>query len=409
MEKNATERSAAAGADKKLMGGPAAHRRFCLGVLGTVGALFSSLLLYGFLFDPWQLFHQPWFRETVFINNARFQNAGLINSHEFDSAILGNSMAENFSAAEAGQELGGRFVNLSMAGSLFSERQIVLEHLLRKKNIKQVIISLDHLPFVRAGQYSQDLPPERFAFLYNRNPFDDFRLYFDIRLLRCWNFSRKNSCWEEIPGTARVKSLEELYQWFPYYVKAFGGIKAWCGWSKKSPPFKAFLDEIIRVADIVKQEKKDVWQEQFLAECRNNSRSSFEQHLLPIVTAHPETEFLFFFPPYSRLWYAMQEQYYVSYYKSYQLFIEDVVRAAGNLPNVRIFGFDNQDFTADIANYKDQSHYHKDINAKLLRLMAEGRGLLRAENLDAYLQEIAGLAADYDLRAISAELQSCMN
>jgi hypothetical protein len=105
----------------------------------------------------------------------------------------------------------------------------------------------------------------------------------------------------------------------------------------------------------------------------------------------------------------MQEQYYVSYYKSYQLFIEDVIRTAGNLPNVRIFGFDNQDFTADIANYKDQSHYHKDINAKLLRLMAEGRGLLRAENLDDYLKEIAKLAADYDLRAVAAELQSCMN
>jgi len=391
------------------MSGPAAHRRFCIGVLGTVGALFSSLLLYGFLFDPWQLFHQPWFRETVFINNARFQNAGLINSYEFDSAILGNSMAENFSAAEAGQVLGGKFVNLSMAGSLFSERQIVLEHLFRKKHIKKMIISLDHLPFVRTKQYSQDLPPERFAFLYNPNPLDDFRLYFDLRLLRCWNFSQKNACWEEIPGTARVKALEELYQWFPYYVKAFGGAKAWCGWSRQSPPFKAFLEEIIRVAAVVERGKKDVWTEQFSAECRNNSRSAFATHLLPVLQAQPETQFLLFFPPYSRLWYAMQEQHYVSYYKSYQLFIEDVVRAAGNLPNVRIFGFDSQDFTADIANYKDQSHYHKDINAKLLRLMAEGRGLLTSENIDAYLQEIAGLAADYDLPAVAAELQSCMN
>ncbi len=391
------------------MNSPAAHRRFCLTALGTVCVLFGSLLLYGFIFDPWQLFHQPWFRETVFINNARFQNAGLINSHAFNSAILGNSMAENFSAAEAGQVLGGKFVNLSMAGSLFSERQIVLEHLFRKKKIRQLVISLDHLPFVRTGQYSQDLPPERFSFLYNLNPFDDFRLYLDLRLLRCWNFSRKNSCWEEIPGTARVKSIEELYQWFPYYIKAFGGIKAWCGWGGKSSEFKVFLKEIIRVADIVAQGKKDVWTEQLLTECRNNSRSSFEQYILPVLQAQPETTFLLFFPPYSRLWYAMQEQHYVSYYTSYQLFIQDVVRVAGKLPNVRIFGFDNQEFTADLANYKDQSHYHKDINAKLLRLMAEGHGLLTAENLDAYLKETAGLAASYDLRAVAEQLQSCMN
>ena len=385
-----------------------AAKRYCLQFFCTVFFLFSILLGYGFIFDPWQLFHQPWFRSQAFISNARFQNAGLINSYDFDAAILGNSMAENFSAHEASQVLGGTFVNLSMAGSLFSERQIVLEHLFRKKKIKQLIISLDHLPYVKAGQYNQDLPPEKYAFLYNWNPLDDFRLYFDVKLFRCWNFMEKNSCWQEIPGAARVKSLEELYKWFPYYVNAFGGADAWCGWSRQSQAFKAFLNEIIRVAAEIKKGKQDRWTDEVTAECRHNSRATFEEHILPLIKAHPETKFLLFFPPYSRLWYAMQEQYYVGYYQSYILFLEDMVNTVEQFPNVQLFGFDDQPFTADIANYKDQSHYHKKINSKILHLMAEKTGLLREENHAAYLQEIKELAGSYDLQGIAQTFQQCL-
>ncbi len=385
-----------------------AAKRYCWQFFCTVFLLFGILLCYVFIFDPWQLFHQPWFREPAFISNARFQNAGIINSYDFDSAILGNSMAENFSVHEASQLLGGKFVNLSMAGSLFSERQIVLQHLFYKKKISKIIISVDHLPYIHAGQYNQDMPPEKYAFLYNRNPFDDFRLYFDINLFRCWNFMEQNSCWKEIPGAARVKSLEELYKWFPYYVKAFGGPKAWCSWSKQSAPFKAFLEEIIRVAQAIKAGQQDRWTEDLVAECRNNSLSSFEQHLLPLIKEHPDTQFLLFFPPYSRLWFAMQEQYYTGYYQSYLFFLEDIFRKVEHIPNVQLFGFDNQEFTGDIANYKDQSHYHKKINSKILHLMAEQKGLLQEKNIDLYLAEIKKLAHSYDLQSLANAFQQCL-
>lgn len=390
------------------MGQSRLYKQYCRRFLCTVSILFGSLLIYVFIFDPWQLFHQPWFREPVFISNARFQNAGIINSYKFDSVILGNSMAENFSAKEASEILGGKFVNLSMAGSLFSERQIVLQHLFDKKKVSQVIMSLDHLPYIPAGQYNQDMPPEKFAFLYNRNPFDDFRIYFDVNLFRCWNFMEANSCWEEIPGAMRTKSLEELYQWFPYYVKAFGGTKAWCFWSTQSKPFKTFLQEIIRVAAEVKNGKENALTDKVIAECQNNSNATFDQYILPFLKEHPETQFFLFFPPYSRLWLGMQEQYYTGYYKTYLLFIEHAVKAVSSLPNTLILGFDNQDFTADIANYKDQSHYHKKINSKLLHLMAARSNVLTERNLEAYLKEIAELARSYDLEHIANEFETCL-
>jgi len=388
------------------MGVYRSSKRYGVYFFSTVAALFGILLLYGFIFDPWQLFHQAWFRKPVFISNARFQNAGIINSYPFDSAILGNSMAENFSAEEASHLLGGKFVNLSMAGSLLSERHIVLNHLFRKKNIRKIIISLDHLPYVRTGQYSTDLPPERYSFLYNSNPLDDFRIYFDVQLFRCWDVAK--DCTKKLPGVRRT-SLNELYPWFPYYVKAFGGTQAWCYWSRRSAPFKTFLQEIINVSRAVDQENQLPWNEDLIGECRDNARSTFTEYILPVVEKNPDTEFFLFFPPYSRLWYSMQEQYYIGYYQAYLLFIKDVVRAVSSHSNVRIFGFDDMDFTGDIAHYKDQSHYHKDINSKLLELMAEQKGLLTEDNLVDYTERIRDVAHNYDLTAIAQEFETCLN
>ncbi len=387
------------------MGSVRRSKRFCLLFAGTVLVLFGVLLSYVFVFDPWQLFHRPWFRDTVFITNARFQNAGLINSYDFDSAIVGNSMAENFSAAEASEILGGKFINLSMAGSLFIERQIILEHLFRKKKIKSVLLSIDHLPYVRLGQFNDGLPPEQYDFLYNANPVDDLKIYFDYQLLRCWDLNK--TCKKKIPG-ARKKSLDSLYAWFPYYVKAFGGPDAWCYWSRRSAGFKSFLQEAVNVSREITKGHENSWSDTFINECRENTRSTFDAYLLPVIQEHPATRFYLFFPPYSRLWLSMQALYYTGYFQSYLNFVEDVVSATASCDNVLVFGFDDFSFPGELANYKDQSHYHKDINTKILTLIAEKKGIIRPDSTRDYIDRVRRLASGYDLKALTDQFEACL-
>ena len=89
------------------------------------------------------LFHKPWIHEKYYFKDMRRQAAGIINTHEFDSIILGTSMAQNFSSEEASTEFDANFVNLSIGGGYFSEREILLKYALDKKDIKNVIISLE--------------------------------------------------------------------------------------------------------------------------------------------------------------------------------------------------------------------------------------------------------------------------
>jgi hypothetical protein len=73
-----------------------------------------------------------------------------------------------------------------------------------------------------------------------------------------------------------------------------------------------------------------------------------------------------------------------------------------------VFGFDDMDFTADIANYKDQSHYHKDINSKILQLMSDQSHILTEDNIEEYLKKIAGLAHSYDVKRLADEFKACL-
>lgn len=106
--------------------------------------LFSVLPVALYFYDPLQLFHAAWGRSPTFDKDMRQQVAGIVRNYDFDSIILGTSMLENSSAAEAGRVLGGEFVNISMSSSLHYERSLVLSYVLGKKSLRNVVYSLDY-------------------------------------------------------------------------------------------------------------------------------------------------------------------------------------------------------------------------------------------------------------------------
>lgn len=83
---------------------------------------FLALCALLWLYDPFMFFHKPLFREQTYHSDMRIQARGIIDFTEFDSVILGTSLIKNTSAKEAGEKLGGKWVNLSLDGSTFKER-----------------------------------------------------------------------------------------------------------------------------------------------------------------------------------------------------------------------------------------------------------------------------------------------
>ncbi len=358
----------------------------------------------GWLVDPYRIFHKPWIRDNYYPNDnvTRVEASGIINTEEFASIILGTSMAANFSPEEASRVFGNRFVNISMDGASVAERAVVLNHAFRKKKIKEVIFSLDGLQNGPAS--ASDTPIAPYTYLYDENRWNDLLIYAsNVRSLR-YIFCRNLL----VPGNLFCKNtrdLETLVEWYsdPEHSKRFGGLKKWLE-AKNNSQIRAALEEISKsIRTISRGEPKPIdWAA--VKRASTFHEEVFSKSFLSFAENHPETGFYIFFPPYSRLNYAIRKQSNPQEFENYLATVRLVVRASSGHRNVRVFGFDGESFVDDIANYKDTGHYHPLYNSRILHWMKSGEHELTPANLDAYIDDIAARAASYPIREFGARI-----
>ena len=370
-----------------------------------VGLYFFTLFSYVFVADPWQFFHQPWFRKPLFIENGRFQDAGIINSYDFDSVIVGTSMAQNFSIAEASKVFSANFVNLSLRGALFSERAIILEQALARRKLKNVILTMDFQYDAAVGDYNKTVPREKYDFLYNWNRLDDFRMYMDWGLFKCWDFEKK--CYKELPGT-REKSLEVLYHWQSSVggLKRSTGIEGWCR-NADNQYTRGWITTTIEIADGQKTGRfpaRENLDKKFIS----NLTTTFDAYVTPYIEQNPDVTFYLFFPPYSRLRFALLQQGYQSVYDLYLDYVRYIVTQVSGFDNVKVFGFETAPFLDDLNEYDDVLHYGKGINSKILHWMEQGEYQITSREIDEYLQTIRQLAQGYDLEGTADQFRKCI-
>jgi len=351
------------------------------------------------LVDPLQIFHKPWVRDNYYIPEMRIQAAGIINNVPFDSIIMGTSMAQNFSPQEVSAVWGRTFVNLSMSGSLLSERSLVLDYIFRNRPLKSVIVSLDG--YAPPGEFQPEYPPENFSFLYNDNPLDDVRVYLNDKYsgyLLCGNRVFEDN---SFPCNT-AKTLETVTEWAsnPEIQKRFGGLQQWLATSYQADV--RFTLEMVQESVACIRSGCERPSEALRKAIRryDQAPAAFDLYLLKWVRKHPETDFYVFFPPYSRLRYAMWQQEDPDVFTRYTNSIRYVVDRAEDYPNLRVFGFDNLAFLDDIANYQDAGHFHPRYSALILQWMHAGDYELNNAGVDVYINTITGLAQDYDLLSV---------
>lgn len=371
--------------------------------LGSVSSLLLGLLAALIYYDPLQLFHASWHEKPArFHANTRQQAAGIINSYSFDSIVLGTSLLENTSANEASERLGGNFVNISISGSNFFERSLVLEYALRKKSLKRVIYSLDSV-YLDVKRDNPNYKVEQFDYLYDRNPFNDIKAYLNDHYLTCLaTFSQSNQCLGRPTGLDRPNAWGHR----PSNIARYGGLEQWFAAMNNGQIRRAMgvIAKAGRDADQGKTIRPD-YTDKLIA----RSIEYVDGYLLNIAKANPDTEFIFLFPPYSRIRYAIWAQVQLYNFEIYEAVIAHLVTEAASYPNVDFYGWDDRDFVDDVANYKDTEHYHPRYNSWMLSAIKSGDGMLLEDGLDTYLEVIRERAMAFDLIGIGRSIDEYLS
>lgn len=343
-----------------------------------------------YLYDPVQIFHKPYFRETTFFGDMRVAARGIIQHYPFDSYILGTSMLENTSAREAKEKLGGEWVNISMSGSTFEERAIVMQYLFGIKQPKNILYSLDYLYLTSANKKVEvnNIPLK----LYNTSKLDDLSFYLNDRFTLCsFVWSKNEKC------VGRDKNIENsLVEWISLkkYSDRFGGIKNWTKYASH-PDYV----ELLKVLRNFQTEPFIIFETQDISEIQNR----LQKTILSFVKQNPSTSFSFVIPTYSRLSYWVNIKYLPEKnerFIKFKTFLRWFSKELESYPNAKIYGFDDTDYADEIANYKDLTHYNIDMNSMQLDAIRDNTHRLTSENIEEYLKTMELKIQEYDVEPL---------
>ena len=297
-------------------------------------------------------------------------------------------MLENTSAKEASTLIGGSFVNISLSGSDFFERAIILKRALQLP-LKRVIYSLDSA-YITCSNGKSDPTLTEWRKLYEQA--------MDIRSL----FASFN------PKRYKQYDIDRPNAWLnlPYHMGRFGGLDKWVENIDKQG-IKPFLTKELPEQALLAKNKC----EQIQADSENEAimLHYIEDNLLNFVRGNPATEFHLIFPPYYKYTYAIMRQNDSKKFYLHQQAIRYLANCAETLPNLFVYGFENQQFTDDISNYKDTIHYSPEINTLFLQSIAKKQHLLTKNNVDTYLHECETQAYAFDISKFAAEAQSLID
>jgi hypothetical protein len=381
------------------------YKRIFLTSLITVILLVTGHISVLLIVDPLSINKIRLSAKEFYIKEMRFQAAGLINNEKFDSAIVGTSMAANFQADEANTFLGGAFINLSLDGSLLTERYVVLKHLLNNKNIKTLIISLDG---ATENQRNKGIPIDSWAFLYNDNYFDDFYVYTNrkyMEYLNCHSLFQNelvtaiqnisSRLIRKCPQNKIYSDTSELTGWQsdPRHNARFGGIENWIK-NKDHDQIKGAIRQTRKAIEDI----NNYTRAQLLKlKSDEHDYNQFEHNIVPLFKENSKTKFILFFPPYSIVRYAIDYQSKPSSFNNYREYVQKVVLEAEKHSNVKIYWFSDYEFINDIANYKDNGHYHGKFNSMFLNIFGNENSNITSQNHKVKLEKLESRAKEFNL------------
>ena len=284
-------------------------------------------------------------------------------------------MTQNFKASQAEELWGKDFIKVCYAGAMYKELNDNIELALSTHDVDVVIRSLD-------GSYLlEDKDAERTdlgtypTYLYDNNIFNDVNYLLNSTVIGGY-------CLPMITKAVmgRDSGMTPFDEYSTWEGQANLGADSVLGdkTSFESPETEETSlseEEIITLTDTVKQ------------------------NIIDTAVAHPDTQFYYFFPPYSAAYWGgvWENGTLIKEFECYRLAAQLILP----YENIHLFAFDDMtDITCNLDNYKDAGHYCGDINDMMLEMMAADENRLTLDNYNVYYDTIEQFYLDFDFNSL---------
>jgi hypothetical protein len=346
--------------------------KFLLGVIVTLGI--QGLIMY--IVDPYQYYRKASLYKPVYLSGSgRYINAGILKSFDYDAAIVGNSMTENFLVSDLNKTMNWNTVKLAMQGATSYEMSTVYEAVFREKKAKNVVTTFDFFAFDKGKKETTYEMP---FYLYNKNPLDDFKYLFNLNMLKkettnIYNYNYKIE-------NARETDINFAYFW--------GDTATY----SKDIVMKHFLDTF----KVSKSEDIKTTSNAFDKSYADHVISNFNDHLYKYIKENPQVTFHIILPPYSIVYWKMLQ--YNNLLDEYAYSKEYIFSKLLEADNVILHDFQREEMIINnLDNYRDMTHYSHVINNYMAYNLNNEKYFITKDNYKKAIDKLNEMIEKYEL------------
>ncbi len=332
-----------------------------LGVFAVLGC--SSLGVY--CLDPYFHYHDPDVTGDVWMDE-RYQAAGLLRTQDYDTVLMGTSLAANYQPSWLDEAFGGKAVQVTLPNGSIDEFSTVLHYAMDCQDVNRVVMGLDANIVARAaGEDPYELP----TYLYNHNPVDDLAYLWNKETLA------KGVYAQHLQQTTDLKPLDEAFLW----DYTFSKVQALVSYPRPEP------------SDTVQPD------DYFLTNAQSH---------LDVVTAwletYPDVDFHFYLSPYSVLFWDKMDREGTT--QSMLTLLDYLLTTLSAYDNATVhFFMGDTDIITNLDNYTDHIHVSAAITHAMVNAMAEGTYAVETGNIAHTVDELGTFVVNYDYNRIFTE------
>ena len=321
--------------------------------------LFLLCMIVVAILDPFYHYHKPVLGMKAVLTDKEYQCIGSLRNFDYDSLIVGSSVCENYNNEWFDEAFGVKSIKAIRSYGGIADLDFFIQTAFDTHNIKYVFYNIDPGNFANEPEitFEETGCP---MYLYDNNYINDVEYLLN-----------KDVILEKIPYMISKSLLGdykegESYNWWQW--KTFGAEET--------------LSHYYRSKDVIPMNDKECYS----SFCRENIDIIENQ-----VVNNPETEFIFFFPPYSFLWFDNINR--CGDTDAYIYNMKTCVERLLVYDNVRFFNFlDDESVVTDLDNYMDALHFTPEINRYIVSEIVENNKEILADNIDETFEHLAEYA-----------------
>ena len=338
----------------------------------TAALLLTVVVLLGLcggtvrLVDPFFHYHDPDPEGEVWFDQ-RAQGAGLLRSQEYETVLMGSSLAANYRPFWFDVFYETSTVKVTFPNGGFGEFTRALDYACTQQDVERVIFGLDPNLLARDPAEEPDQLPE---YLYDTNPWNDgqYLLNKDVLMRSGYTLLKKMS--------GETQSIQDAFVW----------------------DGNVFFSKELALAGY---ERPEATGETLAADAfLENSRANLER-VTGWLEQYPDTEFIFFFSPYSILFWDKMNQ--LGQTEAMLTLLQETVETLLQYDNAELqfFMADTQVIT-NLENYADHIHVAGRVAYRMAQAMPTGQYRLTKETYVEVLDGLRDFVVHYDYEQIWA-------